>query len=118
MIAVVALLTLLFEVIDSSFGLVALEAQASGVPVVGSARSGLVEVVEDGVTGRLHPVGEVEAMAASAIEFLRDGALWKSTSEEARARAVRLFAAERVVPMYEAYYEEVLASGGIVAIYE
>jgi glycosyltransferase involved in cell wall biosynthesis len=98
---------------QESFGLVALEAQASGVPVVGSAGSGLAEVIEDGVTGRLHPVGDVEAMARSAIEYLRDADSWQAASVEARERAVREFAAERVVPLYEGYYEEVLASGAM-----
>jgi len=93
---------------EESFGLVALEAQASGVPVVGSAGSGLEEVLEPGVTGWLHPVGDVESMASSGARVLADGDLWRATSAASRERAVTRFSAERVVPEYEAYYREVV----------
>jgi hypothetical protein len=81
---------------------------ASGVPVVGTAGSGISEVVEFGVTGYLHAVGDVAAMAASGVELLRDDAVWEETSKAARKRAVERFEADRIVPMYEDFYEEVL----------
>lgn len=93
---------------QESFGLVALEAHASGVPVVGTAGSGLAEVVEDGVTGRLHPVGDVEGMTESATAYLTDDETWRRASEAARERAVSRFSAERVVPRYERLYREVV----------
>ena len=93
---------------QESFGLVALEAMASGVPVVGTAGSGLSEVVEFGVSGYLHAVGDIAAMAASGVELLRDEAAWEQASNAARKRAVERFAADLIVPMYEDYYEEVL----------
>ena len=93
---------------QESFGLVALEALASGVPVVGTGGSGLAEVVDDGVTGFLHPVGAVEEMAASGVELLQDRDCWMAFSQAARAAAVDRFSAGLVVPMYERYYEEVL----------
>ncbi len=93
---------------QESFGLVALEAQASGVPVVGSSGTGLDEVIEDGATGYLHPVGSVDAMARSAVSLLTDGALWTGFSREARRRAVEHFALDRIVPRYEALYRNVL----------
>lgn len=95
---------------QESFGLVALEALASGVPVVGTGGSGLAEVVDDGVTGFLHPVGHVEEMAASGVRLLQDEDLWASFSQAARNAAVGRFSAELVVPMYERFYEEVLES--------
>lgn len=96
---------------EESFGLVALEAHACGVPVVGTAGSGLAEVVEDGVTGSLHPVGDVGAMAESGVEYLTDDELWERTSRAARTRAVEKFSASRVVPAYEQFYREVTGVG-------
>ena len=94
---------------QESFGLVALEAMASGVPVIGTGGSGLAEVVDDGETGFLHPVGDAEAMAASSLRLLRDRELWDRFSRAARARAEQHYSADLVVPMYERVYEEVLA---------
>lgn len=93
---------------QESFGLVALEAQASGVPVVGTSDTGLAEVVRHGVTGSLHAVGDVDGMAEASIELLRDASLWAARSEAARARAVEHYAAERVIPLYEELYRKVL----------
>ncbi|NQW25645.1 MAG: N-acetyl-alpha-D-glucosaminyl L-malate synthase BshA [Cryomorphaceae bacterium] len=57
---------------SESFGLAALEAMASGVPVVASQAGGLAEVVEHGLSGFLEPIGDVEAMANRALELLND----------------------------------------------
>jgi N-acetyl-alpha-D-glucosaminyl L-malate synthase BshA len=91
-----------------SFGLAALEAMACGAPVVASRAGGLPEVIEDGVTGILEPPGSVEAMGRRAIELLRDPVRYAAVRAAAIARA-RDFSADRVVPQYEALYEEVLA---------
>jgi glycosyltransferase involved in cell wall biosynthesis len=83
---------------------------ACDVPVVASNAGGLPEVIEDGVSGFLHPVGDVEAMSASGIALLTDAALHRRVGEAA-VRVVReRFCAERIVPMYEAHYRRVLAS--------
>jgi L-malate glycosyltransferase len=97
---------------SESFGLVALEAMAAGVPVIASDTGGLPEVVEQGETGYLAPVGDVDAMAARAIEILKDEADWARLSAAARARAVERFGVDRVVPLYEQFYERVLMRDG------
>ena len=89
-----------------SFGLSALEALATGVPVIGSNTGGLPEVVDHGVNGFLAAPGDVAAMAEGATALLADGAKWKAASAAARVKAAD-FATDRVVPMYERFYEAV-----------
>jgi N-acetyl-alpha-D-glucosaminyl L-malate synthase BshA len=91
-----------------SFGLVALEALASGVPVVASDVGGLPEVVEHGVTGFLAPVGDVDSMAAFCLELLRDGDRAAAYAANARKRAGK-FDYRAVIPLYERIYERLLA---------
>ena len=91
-----------------SFGLAALEAMACGVPVIASAAGGIPEVVTDGETGALAPVGDVAAMTARALAILKDAAGHERMKRNAAARALD-FAAERVVPRYEKVYEDLLA---------
>ena len=93
---------------SESFGLSALEALATGVPVVGTRAGGLSEVVRDGETGALCAVGDVEAMSAAAIRLLTDDALWHSVSTRAAADARARFSLEQVVAQYEAFYVDVL----------
>jgi N-acetyl-alpha-D-glucosaminyl L-malate synthase BshA len=91
-----------------SFGLAALEAMACGVPVVGTAAGGLPEVVEDGRSGFLRPVGDVDGMAAAAVELLSDPQRWSRFSTEARRRAETEFPTAKLVERYRAIYERTL----------
>ncbi|HUF75168.1 MAG TPA: N-acetyl-alpha-D-glucosaminyl L-malate synthase BshA [Longimicrobiales bacterium] len=93
---------------SESFGLAALEAMACGAPVVASAAGGLPEVVEDGVTGYLFPVGATDEMAEAGVRILCDEAHARELSTAGRALAVERFSAAAIVPRYEALYERVV----------
>jgi N-acetyl-alpha-D-glucosaminyl L-malate synthase BshA len=95
---------------QESFGLAALEAMACQVPVVASRVGGLPEVVEDGVSGFLCEPQDVEGMAKAAVALLSDQALHKQFARAGLDRVRRHFCAGRVVPQYEAYYQEVIES--------
>jgi N-acetyl-alpha-D-glucosaminyl L-malate synthase BshA len=91
---------------QESFGLAALEAMACEVPVVASRVGGIPEVIDDGVTGFLHAPDALDDMAASAVKLLTDEPLRRTMGQAACRRVREHFCAERVVPMYEACYEE------------
>ncbi|MBP8131092.1 MAG: N-acetyl-alpha-D-glucosaminyl L-malate synthase BshA [Candidatus Hydrogenedentes bacterium] len=92
-----------------SFGLVPLEAMACQIPVLATRSGGIVEVVEDGVTGCLCEVGDIEAMSAQAIELLTNDAKAREMGRRGRERALRLYNREDIVSQYEELYAEVLA---------
>jgi N-acetyl-alpha-D-glucosaminyl L-malate synthase BshA len=94
-----------------SFGLSALEAMACGTPVAVSRAGGLGEVVEDGETGLLCPVGGVEETARRCAELLKDRERWERTGERAWRTAHDRFPAAKLVAAYEEYYEEILSRG-------
>ena len=76
------------------YGVVAREAMAYGRPVVATAVGGLVDAVEDGVTGLLVPPGDVEAIRHAVSRLLEDTALRRRLGEAARERARQRFSAE------------------------
>jgi L-malate glycosyltransferase len=94
--------------LQESFGLASLEALACGVPVVASRIGGIPEVVEEGVTGFLHPPDDLEGMAGSTLRLVTDGVLHARLSEAAARTARTRFCDDRIVPMYEAFYHEIL----------
>ena len=93
---------------QESFGLVALEAHACGVPVIGTRVGGMPELVRDGETGFLVPVGEIGAMVDKAALLLSDEEMLRSFRLRARALAIEHFRREAIIPQYEALYREVL----------
>jgi N-acetyl-alpha-D-glucosaminyl L-malate synthase BshA len=94
---------------QESFGLAALEAMACEVPVVASRVGGLPEVIAHGENGFLHPPDDLDAMARSALTLLTDPQLHRRLGTAARRTVHERFCDVKIVPIYEAYYEEVLA---------
>ncbi len=91
-----------------SFGLAALEGMASGVPAVCSRVGGLPEVIRDGVDGFLVTPHDVHAMAARALEILTDPAKREAMGRAARQQALDNFCSEKIIPLYEQLYRQVL----------
>ncbi len=91
-----------------SFGLAALEAMACKVPSIATRVGGVPELIDDGETGLLYAVGDIEGMAQGALSLLNDPARLKTMREAARKNAQKRFCATLVVPQYVRYYEQVL----------
>lgn len=91
-----------------SFGLAALEAMACSVPTIATRVGGVPELVEHGTNGMLFPLGDVDAMAAAAIDLLRDEDRLNTMARAARNTASEHFCASRIIPLYEQYYERIL----------
>ncbi|MGN7381122.1 MULTISPECIES: N-acetyl-alpha-D-glucosaminyl L-malate synthase BshA [unclassified Paenibacillus] len=91
-----------------SFGLVALEAMACGVPTVGSHAGGIPELVADGVTGYLAPIGDTEQMASAVVRLLQDEALFREFKEACLHRARTVFCNDLITYQYEQIYYRVL----------
>ena len=92
-----------------SFGLAALEAMANKVAVVSSNTGGIPEVNEQGITGYLSDVGNVDEMAAYALDILRDDSRMAQFKENAYL-ASKKFEITNIVPLYEEVYEKAYKS--------
>ncbi len=90
-----------------SFGLAALEAMASGVPVISTNTGGLPEVNKNGISGFTHEVGDVEAMAKSAVEILEDDDELTRFRAQSRKQAEK-FNIDLILPMYINLYKRVI----------
>ncbi len=90
-----------------SFGLVALEAMACGVPVISSNAGGLKEVNIHGETGYLSDVGDIDSMADLALEIIKD----QKTLDLFKSKALqhsKSFSIEKILPLYEEIYNSLV----------
>ena len=94
-----------------SFGLAALEAMACKVPTIATRVGGVPELIDDGVTGLLYAVGDVDEMARGALGLLKDQGRLQAMRDAGRITAQSRFCSTLVVPQYVRYYESVLANG-------
>ncbi len=91
-----------------SFGLAALEAQACEVPVIATRIGGIPEVINDGETGFLSDVGDVEKMSNDTLLFLNDEPLRRSFGERGRELAIQRYSTDKIIPQYIAFYEKIV----------
>jgi len=83
-----------------------LEAMASGLPLVATRTGGNPELVEDGVTGRLVPVGDTAALTEALTGYVREGHLRAMHGKAGRQRAVDHFSLERMAERYRDLYAD------------
>lgn len=95
---------------SESFGLSALEALASGVPVIGTNAGGLPEVIRDGETGVLCGVGDIAGMSVAALGILQDPKRWSEMSRLAIEDSRQRFSRDAIVGRYEALYRRSLTT--------
>jgi len=94
------------------FGKVMIEGMAMQKPVIGTADGGLLEVVEDGVTGRLVPPLDPQALAGAIVEIARDPERARAFGMAGRERVKQAYTFERYVAAFETLFEDVLIEYG------
>jgi glycosyltransferase involved in cell wall biosynthesis len=92
------------------FGLSIVEAMATGLPVVATASEGAMEIVEDGVTGRIIPVDDPESLALAINALLDDPAECSRLGHNARIAARERYSLARMAGDTERIYRDVLTS--------
>ena len=91
-----------------SFGLAALEAQACELPVIATRIGGIPEVINDGESGFLSDIGDVEKMSADTLKLLRNEDMRRSFGERGRELAVQRYSTDEIIPQYIAFYEKII----------
>ncbi len=82
---------------------------ACSVPTIATRVGGVPELIKDGHNGLLFEVGDIESMSKAAIKLLSDQLHLETMARAARKTAQDHFCASRVIPLYEDYYDRVIA---------
>lgn len=95
------------------FGSVIIEAAAVGLPVIASRIYGIIDAVEDGVTGILHSAGSDREIEDSMLLLASNKDLRLKMGSAARARAISKFAEARVTEAFSDFYRDMFSKSGI-----
>lgn len=95
---------------NESAGLTLLEAMSSGLPVVATRVGGVPEIVTDGRNGFLVPPRSPPELAERILRLNADRELRLKMGEEARRTVLERFTVDRIVPMYEEAYRQIVSS--------
>ncbi|MBC7899317.1 MAG: N-acetyl-alpha-D-glucosaminyl L-malate synthase BshA [Saprospiraceae bacterium] len=95
-----------------SFGLAALEAQACELPVIATRIGGIPEVVNDGESGFLSDVGDVQKMSADTLRLIQDEEMRRAFGVKGRELAIQKYSTDMIIPHYISFYEKVLHETG------
>ncbi|NOT46128.1 MAG: N-acetyl-alpha-D-glucosaminyl L-malate synthase BshA [Acidobacteria bacterium] len=91
-----------------SFGLAALEAQACELPVIATRIGGIPEVVNDGETGYLSDIGDIDKMTLDTLKLLRNDDLRRAFGQKGRELAIERYSTDKIIPQYIAFYEKIV----------
>lgn len=100
------LLLLLSE--KESFGLVALEAMACGVPCIGTNIGGIPEVIDHEITGFICEVGNIREISAKSLDILQNESLQMQFREASLRRVHTVFSSEQILNQYETIYYQLV----------
>jgi len=106
----------LSTVTEEAFGRVILEAQAAGVPVVATRVGGVVDIIDDGITGLLVTPKEPQEMADAVVRISKDLDLAKKLCQNGRKKVERQFTLEQMAQGTLKVYEELLGLQKILVI--
>jgi glycosyltransferase involved in cell wall biosynthesis len=87
----------------------ALEAMASGLPVIATNSGGMREVIEDGRDGLMVPIGDIGAMTDRLLELAADREIGRRLGAAAAARAVKEFDLTRQIRVFDEAYRRLLS---------
>jgi len=95
-----------------AFGLVVAEAMSCGLPVVASDSDGILDIVDDGVTGILVSVKDTNKVTEAVLSLLQDTEKITNFSNAARERVLKYFSNKNMLMQMECIYNKILQERG------
>ncbi|MDH3890604.1 MAG: glycosyltransferase family 4 protein [candidate division Zixibacteria bacterium] len=96
---------------SETYGMVTIEAMASGLPVIGTAEGGTVQIINDGVNGLLVPPQDEESLASALLSLMNNPTHARSLASRAALEAVEKYSHHRQVLLIETLFDELGGRG-------